>query len=435
MPRIPAPAQEHEDAELTERAYRKVSSRLIPFLFLCYVVAYLDRINVGWAKLQMLGDLHFTDTIYGLGAGIFFIGYFLFEVPSNVLLHRVGARAWIARIMITWGVVSGATVLVKSPAQFYALRFLLGLAEAGFFPGIILYLTYWYPASRRGRWTAAFMTAVPLSGVVGGPLSGWLLRAFSGYAGLSGWQWLLLLEAVPSVVLGFATLAYLDNGIRFAKWLSEHEKTLLTEAISADAKEKPDVPLRSVFLDLRVWWMSFIYFSFVMGLYGVTFWLPAIVRSIPVKDAFVVGCLTAIPYFVSALAMVFVARNADRTRERRWHLGIPALVGAAGLLLSTVYAHQVGFAMVALTIATSGIITTLPNFWALPTAFLGGTAAAAGIAIINSLGNLAGFVSPYVVGWLKDKTFTTDTGMFVLAGSLLVGAALTFAVPARLVNK
>ncbi|QYY30827.1 MFS transporter [Cupriavidus pinatubonensis] len=422
------------DAAFEDATYRKVSWRLVPFLLLCYVVAYLDRVNVGFAKLQMLSDLKFSETIYGLGAGIFFIGYFLFEVPSNVILHKVGARIWIARIMITWGVISGAMMFVTTPTMFYVLRFLLGIAEAGFFPGIILYLTYWYPANRRGRTTTFFMTAIALSGVIGGPLSGWVMQSFDGHNGWSGWQWMFLLEGIPSILVGLWVLAYLDDRIVHAKWLTNEEKALLERNIAHEDAHKEDPPIRTVLSSPRVWLMSAIYFCFVMGLYGVSFWLPTIIKQTGVKSALDIGLLTAIPYGCAVVGMVLFAFSADRSGERRWHIAIPAVAGALGLLLSVYWHDSTALAMVALTLATIGILTTLPLFWSLPTAFLAGTGAAAGIALINSLGNLAGFLSPYAVGWLKDLTHTTDSGMYLLAACLVVGAALTLSVPARLVS-
>ncbi|WP_020204545.1 MULTISPECIES: MFS transporter [Cupriavidus] len=418
-----------------DATYRKVSWRLVPFLLLCYVVAYLDRVNVGFAKLQMLSDLKFSETIYGLGAGIFFIGYFLFEVPSNVILHKVGARIWIARIMITWGLISAAMMFVTTPTMFYVLRFLLGIAEAGFFPGIILYLTYWYPAHRRGRTTTFFMTAIALSGVIGGPLSGWVMQSFDGHNGWSGWQWMFLIEGVPSVVVGLIVLAYLDDRIAHAKWLGEDEKALLQRNIASEDMHKEDAPVRQVLTSPRVWLMSAIYFSFVMGLYGVSFWLPTIIKQTGVKSTLDIGLLTAIPYGCAVIGMILVAYSADRNRERRWHIAIPALVGAAGLLLSVHWHGNTALALFGLTLGTIGILTTLPLFWSLPTAFLAGTGAAAGIALINSLGNLAGFISPYAVGWLKDLTQSTDSGMYLLAACLVAGAALTLSVPAKMVNK
>lgn len=423
------------DPGFEDAIYRKVSWRLVPFLLLCYVVAYLDRVNVGFAKLQMLNDLQFSETVYGLGAGVFFIGYFLFEVPSNIILHKVGARVWIARIMITWGIISAAMMFVTTPTMFYVLRFLLGVAEAGFFPGIILYLTYWYPAERRGRTTTWFMTAVALSGVIGGPLSGWIMQTFDGNNGWAGWQWMFLLEGIPSVLVGLWVLAFLDDRISHAKWLTAEEKAVLERNVAAEAVHKEDLPVRRIFATPRVWMMSAIYFSFVMGLYGISFWLPTIIRQTGVKGALDIGLLTAIPYGFAVLGMVLVARSADRTGERRWHIAIPALVGAIGLVLSVLWHDRTVLAMVGLTLATIGIMTTLPLFWSLPTAFLAGTGAAAGIAMINSLGNLAGFISPYAVGWLKDLTQSTDSGMYLLAGCLVAGAVLTLLVPARLVSR
>jgi MFS family permease len=430
MPGAGAPPSSFEAA-----TYRKVSWRLLPLLLICYLVAYLDRVNVGFAKLQMAQALNLSDAVYGLGAGIFFLGYFLFEIPSNLILHRVGARLWIARIMVSWGVISMLTMFVTTPAMFYAMRFLLGLAEAGFFPGIILYLTYWYPAHRRGRMTTWFMTAVALSGVVGGPVSGYILKSFDGVNGWQGWQWLFLLEGLPSVLAGVAVFFLLDDRIQNAAWLSAEEKQLLARNIEAEDIDKEDLPLRTVVASGRVWLMSAIYLSFVMGLYGVSFWLPTIIKATGVKDAFMIGLLSAVPFAAAVVAMIVVARSADKLRERRWHVALPGLAGALGLVLSVGWAHNTALAMAALTLATAGIITSLPLFWSLPTAFLAGAGAAAGIAMVNSIGNLAGFLSPYAVGWLKQATGTNDSGMYMLAGFMVLGAALALSVPARLVNK
>lgn len=341
---------------------------------------------------------------------------------------------WIARIMVTWGIISALTMFVSTPAMFYTMRFLLGVAEAGFFPGVILYLTYWYPAHRRGRMTTLFMTAVALSGVVGGPISGYILKTFDGMNGWRGWQWLFLLEGVPSVLVGILLLFALDDGIAKAKWLDGDEKALLSRNVAAEEARKEDLPLSAVFASPRVWLMGFIYFSFVMGLYGVGFWLPTIIKSTGVTDAFAIGLLSAVPYATAVVAMLAVARSADRRRERRWHLAIPAAAGALGLVLSVVWAHDTLLAMLGLTIATMGILTTLPLFWSLPTAFLGGTAAAAGIAIINSVGNLAGFLSPYLVGWLKQASASNAAGMYMLAGFLVLGGLLALTVPKSLVD-
>jgi len=418
-----------------EATYRKVAWRLTPLLMLSYVVAYLDRVNVGFAKLGMSADLGLSDAVYGFGAGIFFIGYFIFEVPSNVILHRVGARVWIARIMVTWGIVSMLTMFVTTPTMFYVMRFLLGLAEAGFFPGIILYLTYWYPAHRRGRMTTWFMTAIAISGVVGGPISGYILKAFDGANGWHGWQWLFLLEGIPSIVVGILVFVVLDDRISKAKWLTQEERELLERNIAAEDATKEDHAIGKVMLSPRVLMMSLIYFSFVMGLYGVSFWLPTIIKSTGVTDAFTIGLLSAIPFAAAVVAMVFVARSADRTRERRWHVAVPGFVGALGLVLSVVWAQNTTLAMAGLTLATMGILTTLPLFWSLPTSFLAGTGAAAGIALINSIGNLAGFLSPYAVGWLKQATAGNAAGMYMLAAFMVLGGVLAVSVPSRLVNR
>ncbi|CAN0622662.1 putative metabolite transport protein NicT [Burkholderia multivorans] len=418
-----------------EATYRKVSWRLTPLLLLCYVVAYLDRVNVGFAKLQMATDLNLSDTVYGLGAGIFFFGYFLFEVPSNIILHKVGARVWIARIMVTWGLISALMMFVTTPAMFYVMRFLLGVAEAGFFPGVILYLTYWYPAHRRGRMTTFFMTAVALSGVIGGPVSGYVLKAADGLNGWHGWQWLFLLEGIPSVLAGVLVFFALDDRIARARWLTDDEKALLERNIRSEEAAKEDPPIGAVLSSPRVWLMALIYFSFVMGLYGVGFWLPTIIKATGVTDAFAIGLLSAIPYAAAVVAMILVAHSADQRRERRWHVAIPAALGALGLVLSVIWAHETTLAMVGLTLATMGILTTLPLFWSLPTAFLGGTAAAAGIAMINSIGNLAGFLSPYLMGWLKQATSRNDAGMYMLAAFLVLGGLLALSVPKRRVDR
>ncbi|CAG4888386.1 MFS transporter [Paraburkholderia saeva] len=430
-----APGAGAPPSTFEEATYRKVAWRLTPLVMLCYVVAYLDRVNVGFAKLQMTADLNLSDAVYGFGAGIFFLGYFIFEIPSNIILHKVGARVWIARIMATWGIVSMLTMFVTTPTMFYVMRFLLGLAEAGFFPGIILYLTYWYPAHRRGRMTTWFMTAIALSGVIGGPVSGYILKNLNGVNGWQGWQWLFLLEGIPSVLVGVWVFLKLDDRISKAKWLTREEQELLERNIAAEESAKHDMPVRKVLSSPRVWLMSLIYFSFVMGLYGVSFWLPTIIKATGVTDAWTIGLLSAIPFAAAVVAMLLVARSADRMRERRWHVAIPAFAGALGLVLSVVWAHNTLLAMTGLTLATMGILTTLPLFWSLPTAFLAGTGAAAGIAMINSLGNLAGFLSPYAVGWLKQVTAANDSGMYMLAGCMIAGGLLAISVPARLVNR
>jgi sugar phosphate permease len=416
--------------------YARITRRVAPLIFVAYVVAYLDRVNVGFAKLGMLADLGFSETVYGLGAGVFFIGYFLFEVPSNLILHRIGARIWIARIMVSWGVISAATMFVSTPWMFYLLRFLLGAAEAGFFPGVILYLTYWYPAERRGRVTAVFMTAIAFSSVIGSLLSGAILAAFDGMAGLAGWKWLFLIEGLPSILLGAWIFLRMENGPAGAAWLSLEEKAAVAADLARDAQGKPAHGAAGAWRDPRVWLTSLIYFCFIMGLYGISFWLPTIISDLGVRSPLAIGGLSAIPYAVGAVGTVLMGRSADARRERRWHVAIPGILGGVGLILSVFAGGSTLLAMAALSLATFGILTTLPLFWSLPTAFLGGTAAAAGIAIVNSVGNLAGFASPYAVGWIKDATGSTSAGMYLLAGFMFAGAALVLAgMPARLVNR
>ena len=420
--------------DLESTAYSKVSWRLIPFLFLCYLFAYLDRVNVGFAKLQMLSDLKFSETIYGLGAGIFFIGYFLMEVPSNLALHRFGARKWIARIMVSWGLISASMIFVKTPAVFYALRFLLGVAEAGFFPGIILYLTYWYPASRRSKITALFMTGIPIAGVVGGPLSGWILQRFNNVNGMPGWQWLFIIEAIPSLITGVITYFYLTDKIGDAKWLSVDEKALLERSLANETNKIEVHDGAGAFKSGRVWVLCACYFGIIMGLYGIGFWMPSLIKASGVTNVLDIGLLTMIPYGFAAVAMVLIGRSSDRTRERRWHVVVPAIIGAAGLIISTYVPHQPAMAVMALTLATVGILGALCQFWSIPPAFLGGAAAATGIALINSVGNLAGFVSPYLVGWIKDTTKSTDIGLYVIAISLVIAALIVLTVPKKVVN-
>ncbi|MEX3979749.1 MFS transporter [Paraburkholderia sp. EG287A] len=423
-------------AETSQSAlYAKVAWRLVPLLFLCYVAAYLDRVNVGFAKLQMLKDLGFSETVYGLGAGIFFIGYFIFEVPSNIILHKVGARIWIARVMITWAIISGLMMFATTPAMFYTLRFLLGLAEAGLFPGVILYLTYWFPAERRGKIIALFMTGIPISGVIGGPLSGWILHSMSGTHGLAGWQWLFVIEAIPSLVLGVVVILMLDKGIEQARWLTDDEKRTLIVNIAADASRVESHSFRDGFTNRMVWVLSVIYLFFIMGLYGVGFWLPTLIKGSGVKDPLTIGLLTTLPYAAAAISMVVVGRSSDARRERRWHLALPGLIGTAGWIVAVAAGSgNVTLAMIGLTVATMGVMTTLCQFWCLPTAVLAGAAAATGVAVVNSVGNLAGFVSPYVIGWIIDKTHSTDLGVYTLAACLSIGGLLVLGLPKRLVN-
>ncbi|MGN6232512.1 MAG: MFS transporter [Trinickia sp.] len=417
------------------RTYAKVSRRIIPFLMLCYLGAYLDRVNVGFAKLQMLNDLRFSETIYGMGAGIFFLGYFLFEVPSNVILHKVGARKWLARIMLTWAAISACFIFVKTPTAFYALRFLLGIAEAGFAPGVILYLTYWYPSERRAKALSIFFMAIPLAGIFGGPLSGWIMHSLQGTLSLTGWKWLFLLEAVPSLVLGVVILLYLDDGIAGAKWLTDAEKRLLARNVQGDDTHKTAHGSIKAFIgDRRLWLLAAIYFCVVLGQYGLTFWLPTIIRKAGVSDPLWVGLFTAIPYLCAIVALPLIGMSADRLRERRFHLAIPMLVAVAGFATLPMLG-SVAASIVCLSIASAGILAASSQFWSLPTALLGGVSAAAGIAAVNCFANLAGFFSPAIVGWLNDITGKSTAGLIFIALAVTLGALLVFLVPAKSVNR
>ncbi|SUS06565.1 putative metabolite transport protein NicT [uncultured Defluviicoccus sp.] len=419
-----------------DRIYAKVFWRLVPFLMVCYTVAYLDRVNLGFAKLQMAGELGFSEAVYGLGAGIFFLGYFFFEIPSNLILQRVGARRWIARIMISWGVISALFAFTKGVTMFYVLRFLLGVAEAGFYPGVILYLTYWFPSARFAKVTAIFMSAIPLSGIFGNPLSGWIMDRTQGLAGLHGWQWMFLLEAVPAVVLGLVVWFYLTNGIREARWLTEAEKQVLERNIARnDATKAGPRSTAGAFADPRVWLLCLVYFAIVAGMYGLTFWTPTLIAATGIKGNFTVGCLSAVPYIVAVAAMIMLGRSADARRERRWHVSLPALAGAAGLVGTALAAHSTLVSLVFLSLAAAGILSCAPLFWSLPTAFLQSRGAAAGLAGINSVGNLAGFVSPVLVGFMKEATHDNRTGMFTLAAILVAGALAVLRLPRTLVNR
>ncbi|WP_408390369.1 MFS transporter [Paraburkholderia sediminicola] len=415
--------------------YSLVTRRLMPVLLTAFCIAYLDRINVGLAKLQMASDLGFSDAVYGFGAGIFYLAYAIFEVPSNLIMHRVGARRWIARIAVSWGLVSMCMLFVRTPASFYALRLLLGMAECGLFPGIILYLTYWYPAHRRGRIVAMFMAALPISGLVGGPLSGLIMQRFTGVSGLHGWQWLFFLEALPAVVIGIVIWFLLPDRVADARWLSDEQKSIIAANIAKEDAQKPTSNTRSVFTSGRIWLMSLMLFAFATGNMGISFWLPTILQRAGHGSALNVGLLSAIPYAFAAVAMIALSMSSDKRRERRWHLALPAFAGAALLALSTVWSNDLTMTIVTMTVASMCVFAVAPLLWAQPTALLSGGAAAAGIAMISSLGNLAGLFSPSLFGYLTVRTHSTSAGMFLLAGFMVLGGLLALMTPARLVNK
>lgn len=416
--------------------YRKVAWRLVPFLGICYLAAYLDRVNVGFAKLQMLGDLAFSNTVYGLGAGIFFLGYVIFEVPSNILLHKIGAKVWIARIMISWGLIGAAMAFVTTPTQFYILRFLLGVAEAGFIPGVLLYLTYWFPAAWRGRIIALFLAAIPISNIIGGPLSGWILTTLNDVNGLRGWQWLFIVETIPSIVLGFVVLAFLDNRVENARWLSDEEKAQIKADIGAEAAQSSGhSSVMDALKSLRVWLLGVAYFCIASSIYITSFWMPTLIKQQGINDPLQIGWLTAIPYSVAIIAMVLANISADRRAERRWHTAIPCMVTAIGLVISGTPGLGMGAAMFGLILAAAGASTTQACFWSLPPMFLTGAAAAAGIALVNSLGNVAGMASTALVGWLTDLTGSPNSALYLFAGFAVIGAVMVLRLPAQIVNR
>src|ERR1700716_472311 len=410
--------------ELEIRAIAKVSKRLVPFLIVCYFVAYLDRVNVGFAALTMNQDLGLSQTAFGFGAGIFFIAYFIFEVPSNLLLERFGARKWIARIMLSWGLLSGLMAFIPSIGRatglgneysFYLVRVLLGVAEAGFFPGIIFYLTLWFPAEYRARIVGYFMAAIPLSTVIGAPISGALLYLHGGL-GLAGWQWLFIIEAVPAIILAGVVFFYLTDRPADAAWLEPDERTWLAERLALEQRQRQAVRDYSVveaLVNPRVIGLSLVYFGAVATNYGLSFFLPQIVKSFGL-NTFLTTLVSATPYAVGLIGMVWWGRRSDHVVERRFHTAFPLFVAAAGIAVSTVFDDPT-LKMISLSVAGFGIFACLPVFWALPTAFLSGAAAAAGIAVINSIGNLAGFAGPFAMGWIKDHTGSYTGGLLLLA--------------------
>jgi ACS family tartrate transporter-like MFS transporter len=413
-------------SEVETSTIRAISWRLIPFLVLAYFFSYLDRVNLGFAALTMNAELKFTPLIFAWGAGIFFIGYFIFEVPSNLALEKFGASRWIARIMVTWGIISALMATVSGEWSFYILRFLLGVAEAGFFPGIILYLTYWYPAEYRARFLAAFAIAVPISTVIGAPISG-LLLGLDGVMGLKGWQWLFIIEGVPSVLLGIVTWFYLTDKPEHADWLTVEQKAWLSSRLTAEVAAKQaarHMTLGEALSSPKVIMLSLIYFCFVAALYGMQFWLPQIVKAFGLTNA-QTGFVTAIPYLFGTIAMILWARHSDASRERVMHVGAPFFLIAIALGVSS-YLSDPTATMVALTFAAIGVFCVFAVFWTLPTAWLSGTAAAGAIALINSIGNLAGFGGPYLIGWIKDSTGSTANGLLALAVLPLIGGLLVF---------
>jgi D-galactonate transporter len=407
-----------------KRTIAKVSRRLVPFLMLCYFVAYLDRVNVSFAALTMNKALGISATAFGFGAGVFFFSYFILEVPSNLALERFGARKWIARIMLSWGMLSGAMALVTGEYSFYLVRVLLGAAEAGFFPGIIFYLTLWFPGTYRARIIGWFMAAIPLSSVLGSPVSGLILN-LDGALGLAGWQWLFILEAAPALILSAVVFFYLTDRPADAKWLQPDERAWLAQRLSAEAQQKEDVhglSVRQALLNPKVLALALVYFGAVAINYGLTFWLPTIVKGFGLTNA-QTGFVAAIPYVVGTVGMVLWSRRSDEKLERKLHAAIPFLIAAAGIAGSTLVDSPT-LKMIALSIGAFGVFAVLPVFWTFPTAFLSGAAAAAGIAVINAVGNLAGFFGPFIMGWLKDFTGNFASGLWAISGFALMGMVI-----------
>jgi MFS transporter, ACS family, tartrate transporter len=406
----------------------KLTRRLIPFLFLLYIVAYLDRINVGFAALEMQQQLGFNDAVYGLGAGMFFAGYFFFQVPSNLVLARVGARRWIAVIMMVWGLISASMVFVNAPRSFYGLRFLLGAAEAGFFPGMILYLKNWFPTAARAQAVALFMTAGPLAGVVGGPISGALLGIRTNH--LAGWQWLFLIEGLPAVLMGSTVLAFVSDCPEDAPWLNEEERVWLAETLERERQLAPDPNKKDVlaaFRNLNIWLLTLVYFGVTTCTYGLSLWLPNLIRSVSGTSNFVVGLLSTIPYIATAIAMVLAARHSDRTGERRWHLAASAFVGTIGLW-SAAYARSTSSEIATLSLALLAAYSTMGPFWATAAGLMSETSAAAGIALINSFGNLGGFFGPSMLGFVRNATGGFRGGLLFTGVMLILSGGVALAV-------
>ena len=419
------------------RTIRKISARLILFLIVCYFVAYLDRVNVGFAALTMNKALGLTATMYGFGAGVFFLTYFVFELPSNLMLDRFGARKWIARIMVSWGLLSGLTAFIPAIARatglsnemtFYTIRALLGFAEAGFFPGIIYFLTLWFPSVYRGRIIGSFMAAIPLSSVIGAPVSGMIL-GMDGVGGLDGWQWLFIIEATPAVLLGCVTYFYLTDRPADARWLAADERAWLTDRLEAERRQREavhDLSVGQAIVNPRVWALAFVYFGLVACNYGVAFWLPQIIKAFGLSNA-MTGWVTAIPYAAGALFMVWYGRRSDAKAERKGHAAVALAITATGIAASTLTGNPM-LTVAAFTFAACGAFGALPVFWTLPTAVLSGSAAAGGIAVINSIGNLAGFFGPYAMGWIKDATGSFTGGLLLIAALAVLAMVVVLAL-------
>jgi MFS transporter, ACS family, tartrate transporter len=421
---------------LGETTMKKISRRIIPFIFVLYIISFLDRVNIGYAALDMNKALGLTSSALGLISGIFFFGYFLFEVPSNILMHRIGARIWIARILISWGAVVIITAWAQNATHMYILRFLLGVAEAGFFPGIILYITYWFRAKEQARAFALFMTALAASNIIGAPVSTWVMDHVH-WAGMPGWRWMFVIEGVPAIIFGVITYFYLTDRPEQAKWLTDEEKNWLKGELAkeeqAKKKQKHD-SIKEIIFNASVWRFSLIYFTLVTGLYGVGFWMPSIIKAFSkILTNTQVGLITMIPYILGGLAMIWWARKSDRTGERRMHTALPPIIGAIGLIGCGMTSNPV-VSLIMMSLATVGIYSFFGPFWSLPALFLSETAAAVGIAFINSVGNLGGFLGPYALGYLKDATGKVQAGLFFLSLFLIICSLLVLSIKKEQAN-
>jgi MFS family permease len=418
---------------LEDAIYRRVNWRIVPLFVACFLFAYLDRVNISFAKLQMASDLGFSETVYGLGASLFFVGYFLFEVPSNILLHRIGARIWIARIMVSWGIASACMMFVHSEFWFYTLRFLIGVMEAGFVPGVLYFFTQWYPSNRRARVNSYFKSSICLCGIVGGPIAGLILAHFDGVMGLAGWRWLFLLEGIPSVLLGGVVFWLVKDRIQDVTWLNAREKQVVLDRMAKEAQPQTPQTLCDVWREPATYVMSAIYLCLVMALTGLLFWMPQLIKTAGVLDSLDIGLLTVIPYVGAVIGNLLIGASSDRHGERRWHMAGCATMTAIGYLVCALFPGQLLPLMIGMTLIMTGIIAWMPIFWTLPPRFLTGLAAAAGIALINSIGQLGGVIAPFMVGRIKDLSGTATPALFALcAVSVLAVALIVWGIPRRL---
>lgn len=417
-----------------DTTHSTITWRLMPLLLICYLFAHLDRINIGFAKMQMSSDLHFSDTVYGFGAGLFFIAYALFGVPSNMALDRVGPRRWIATLMMVWGALSTGMLWVESASGFYVLRFLLGVAEAGFFPGILVYLNRWYPARRRGQITALFAIAVPMAGVIGGPLSGGILELFHDAAGLRGWQWMFLIEGAPVMLLGLVVLKRLPDSFEHVGWLDAGQKQQLREQLASEEQRKSITSFGGILRNRQVWLLVAVYFAVMLAVNTLAFWMPTLIHGAGIGSDGRVGLLSAIPYLAGCLFMIACGRSSDRRRERRWHLCVPLLMSALGIAVAGLAPGNPLMVLGGLIIAGMGASAALPMFWQLPPAFLSNTTQAAGIALISSFGSIASFLAPYLIGWMRDTAHSASLALYVLALFIALGGLLVLRTRAAIVN-